>query len=297
MHKHILRSILISLLLFSLAIGINAQEEDGEELPIIPYITTSGSVEQFNIPVPDGWRNIGTGELPHLVTDGVEADIYVVAVGANEIELGLEAGIQQIIPEFDAEPRSVGELNMDGNIWTQSVFDLGDQDVTAFSLLRNSVVYSLIYVNREPTSNFYMVATRPGEAGVEVGIAEALDRVFTGFASEPASSTNVELSNGTWLRQSYDDINGEPVNVLGQLRGNTAFVVIEEGDANKIENVNKAFYTVLFGFFVTPDSASYLYMGLAVTFGFIAIMIITMIVRRSNVVKDAELIRQLAQET
>ena len=296
MNTPLLRLSLTLFILIALSVGISAQE-DGEELPIIPYVSTSGAIEQFNIPVPNGWRNVGTSDLPHLVTSDVEAGIYVVAVGSDELEPGVQTAIEQVIPDFDAEPRSVGELNMDGNIWTQTVYDLDDDtDVTAFSLLRDSVVYSLLYVNEEP-SNFYMVATRPGEAGVEVGIAEALDRVFTGFASEPASSTNVELSNGTWLRQSYDDINGEPVNVLGQLRGNTAFVVIEEGDANKIENVNKAFYTVLFGFFVTPDSASYLYMGLAVTFGFIAIMIITMIVRRSNVVKDAELIRQLAQET
>jgi len=291
-----LRLILTLSLLLMLGISLNAQEDE-EELPVIPYVSTSGSIEQFNIPLPDGWRNVGTADVPHLVTQDVDAGIYVVAVGSNELEPGVQTAIEQVIPDFDAEPRSVGELNMDGNIWTQTVYDLdNDTDVTAFSMLRDSVVYSLLYVNEEP-SNFYMIATRPDDPGVEVGIVEALAQIYPGFEGEPVSSEPVELSNGTWLRQEYDDIEGEAVSVLGQLRGNTTFVVIEQGEANKIERVNKAFYTVLFGFFVTPASTSYLYMGLAAVFGFTGILILSMVVRYRNALKDTELIRQLAQET
>jgi len=141
-----------------------------------------------------------------------------------------------------------------------------------------------------------MIATRPDDPGVEVGITEALAQIYPGFEGEPTSTTEVELSNGTWLRQEYNDIEGEAVSVLGQLRGNTTFVVIEQGEANKIERVNKAFYTVLFGFFVTPESTSYLYMGLATVFGFAGLLILSMVVRYRNALKDTELIRQLAQE-
>jgi len=295
MNTPLLRLSLTLFILIALSVGISAQE-DGEELPIIPYVSTSGAIEQFNIPVPNGWRNVGTSDLPHLVTSDVEAGIYVVAVGSDELEPGVQTAIEQVIPDFDAEPRSVGELNMDGNIWTQTVYDLDDDtDVTAFSLLRDSVVYSLLYVNEEP-SNFYMVATRPEEGGVEAGITEALGNLYPSFAGEPISTTEVELSNGTWLRQDYEEINGQPVSVLGQLRGNTTFVVVEQGEANKIERVNKAYYTVLFGFFVTPESTSYLYMGLATVFGFAGFLILSMVLRYRNAVKDTELIRQLAQE-
>ena len=294
----ILRNLLLLVLLLGIVFAASAQED--EELPVIPYITSAESVESFNIPIPDNWENVGTAGQPHLVNDGVAGDIYIVTVGSNDIMTGQVGSIQQILPDFEGEPRATGELNLDGDIWTQSVFDLPDGDnVTAFSVLRDEVVYSLVYVNQEPDSDFYMVAVRPEgnlDVSVDSGVAEAMRRVYPDFDGEPETTSTVELSNGTWTLYEYDNVDNQPVSVLGQLRGNTTFVVIERGTANKIETVNKAFYTVLWGFFVTPQTQSYLTMGMATVFGTVIVLVFSMFIRFRNLQKDEALIRQLAEE-
>ena len=287
--------LVFALLLLLVASAVAAQEDDGD-LPVIPYITSADSVEDFNVPVPDGWENIGTAGVPHLTLDGVEANFYVLPVGSNDVAAGQLAAIQQIIEDFDATPTYNGDLNLDGNIWTQTVYTLPDDgSVTAFSLPREETVYNLVFVSN---ADLYMTAVRPdARVGVDEGIREAMTRFFgEDFDADPEATGAVELSNGTWQRYDYGSIDGEPVSAIGQLRGNTTFVVIERGDTNQIESVNKSFFTVLFGFFITPQSDTYLYMGLAATFGLVGLLIVSLWLRFNNARKDEGVIQQLQED-
>ena len=255
--------IILAIILSNLAIMpmlAQDEEEETEELPVIPYVSTSGGVERFNVPIPAGWENIGTDKQPHLITDVAEAEIYIVAIAAENEAAGRTAAIQQIVPDFtDDTPRTTGTLNMDGNIWTQEAFDLADnQTMSVFSMMQDDVEYAMIFLDQSAENRLYLIATRPEPTSVENGIQAALAQLFgdTAPGDDPENSETVTLSNGDWLKHEYAEVNGEPVSVIVQLRGNTTFTIIQHGEGDAIDTVNKAFYTVLFGFFITRIRAA-----------------------------------------
>jgi hypothetical protein len=286
-------TLLLSLLCLSIVPHISAQDED-EEPTVVPYVTSAGTVEQFNIPIPQGWQNVGSPDLPHLVNESSTGNIYVVALEANDHTAGLQAAIQQIVPTLPAEARTSGELNIDGNLWQQRTYDLVDgQTLSAFSLLRDGVVYALIYVNPKTNPALYMIATRPETPGVEAGIQAALEALFGEAGAEAHTTEEITLANGDWTLQRYENLTDESVEALAQLRGNTTFAAVQAGEGDTLETINSAFFDVLFGFFVTPDTVSYLLLALGVIALVLITLIASLVIRFRNLRKDAALIRDL----
>jgi len=265
------------------------------QLPVIPYYSSS---QNFNVPIPPGWRQISTeAGLAEFIHPDVDGAIYALAVQAEDVQSALNAAFEQLIPELEIEQRLTGVITLDGLDWYKSLYDIvGGGNITAFVQQRDSTYYVLLYLNRNPEIDLYMLAIEAENNNEQVSIEEVLSQLYPGVDLEPITSNEVELSNGTWIRSTYQLPDGEALHTLHQVRFDTTYVVIERGDGETLDTVNKALFTALFGFFVTPDNDEYLLLGIVVAAGLVIGLILSMVVRYRNLQKDERLIQQLKQD-
>lgn len=286
--------LIFSLLLLMIGSSAAAQEAEPTELPVIPYYTSS---EQFNIPIPSGWSQISNTSVAELAYPDVDGAIYTIAVEADDAQSAFDAAITEIAPEIETELRLTGEITLDGLDWYKSLYDIaGGGNITVFIQQRETDYYAILFINRNPEIDLYMLAIKEEAEGVGVDVSSALNELYPDVELTPAGSHEVELSNGTWTRSDYELPNGEELHTLHQIRFNTTYIIVERGNGETLDTVNKALFTVLFGFFVTPQNSDYLILGIVIGLGLVIGLIISMILRYRSLQKDEQLIETLKQD-
>lgn len=110
--------VMLIVLLFTLPVAIHAQEEAD--------IYTDGA-GLYQIPIPDGWTNQSTGELAHFINSAATANLYTLVVEGADVQVGMQAAINRINPDFSAQPTQTIEIPLpSGDRWTQNVYMLPD---------------------------------------------------------------------------------------------------------------------------------------------------------------------------
>lgn len=74
------------------------------------------------------------------------------------------------------------------------------------------------------------------------------------------------------------------------------FVTLVEGDTSSIATLSNAFDTVFLGFVITPSNIEFLYLGLVFSAVIMLALLGSMWLRYQNVLKDMDLVEQLAEE-
>lgn len=286
---------------FMVAHAAEEDEADAEPLPVFPYYTSSDEGARFNIPIPPGWQDVSTTEqYARLQIPGSAelGDIYTVAVLETDADAAALLAFSEINPDWQGEQIGEGSLRLDGLTWAQRLYDLGDDGTaTAFLQNRDDVTFALIFHNPNPDADFYMLAGTTDvddEDGAAVLQAE-LAALYPTVSDEPDDEAPVELSNGTWIQATYS-AGDDTIHTLRQARFGVVYMVIERGDGRLLEQVNKSLFTVLFGFFVTPENDDYLNLGIASVFALLALLIGSMWLRHRNLEKDVKLLAQLQDE-
>lgn len=306
MTRRFYRAMLIACLLMTTSLLSSAQDDESpdegtsnDEERVVQLFSSPDTARRFNVPIPeDGWENLSAGEEAHFRNAEFDADIYVQARAGEDAPAAIDSVLTDILDSFDAEPFLVHEVNLGGTIWNQQLYELADgRDVTAFGGVRNGNTYVLAYINAAPDSDYYMLFTR--QTGTDPTVADGINESINLFAPDadidaPTDTDTVLLSNGEWTRHVYDDAN---LHVIGQLRpGNIVYTVIERGDGELIDGVNKMFFTVFLGFFVTPNNDPYLYLGLAVSVGLVLFLVGSMALRYNNLKQDEATLETLRED-
>jgi CubicO group peptidase (beta-lactamase class C family) len=148
---------LMPLLFVLAAVSVRAQEE------ALVYQDPDG---RFSAVIPSGWTDESTAEYGLFTKDGVA--IYLLAVEADDVQNGIDAALQIIDPELEAEPAQSAELPAPNGIWTQNVYLLdGGALAVVFGQVRGGVTY-------------VMAAHAPDQAAVQAATND-LNNVVLGF--------------------------------------------------------------------------------------------------------------------
>ncbi|MEQ8672091.1 MAG: hypothetical protein RLP44_08135 [Aggregatilineales bacterium] len=298
--------IILGMLVLFTGLTVTAQDDsasaDDESAEVIVELFSSPDSERrFNVPVPngDGWVNLSEGDTAHFQNNILFADIYVTAMAGTAVEDNIDSTLSDLIDGYSEEaptPFATAQVNLGGTRWTQELFQLADgRDITAFGGIRGENTYLLIYVNGDPESDYYnLITQQTDEADLDEGIAEALLIFDASFDGTPDAVDTVELSNGEWTRQVYDDAN---IRLIAQERlGNVTYIAIERGDGHLLDGMNKQFLTVFLGFFLTPANDPYLILGIVATAVLMLGLIGSYFLRQRNLQKDIALIQQLRED-
>ncbi|GEM_PF-646920 len=314
------RNILFSTALLLLFVLPTLAQDDGEDTttpPVVPYFNAENPRTLFNVPIPFGWADMSEANQAHFVNGDLQAEIYTLVLDAAEIseatkqtidalapdQFGLQ-GIQTVVEQIAAETPTLrfwSLVTLSNGDWTEAIYQLADgTDVTAFAQVREQAIYVLAYFNRAP-GDFLMLIKQPeknaqGRYEPQDGIAAAMTDVFFGETLTPETTDTVALSNGDWQYNLYPPLNDLPLAAIGQARGDAVYVVIENGDEDLINTANKVFFTVFFGWFVTPYNDPYLYLALSAVAIIMIALIASIILRYRNLRKDLALIERLKQE-
>ena len=281
-------SLLLALLL---VFPVFAQDSVPEEpIPVIPYYTSTQGARQFNLPIPAGWTVDDTHpEYLQFSNEGADGSFYVFHNHVSDSETAVQNAIGIIAPDFTPTLRQQSAISFDALIWDVSLYDGADGgNISAFSQVRDDDVYTILYANPNAEYDFYIYAAE----GTPDDVIEMLfpEETFT-------HQTSVE---GLWGQHIYnsESADGEtkPLYLLEQQRGGNLYAVVQHGEGETINTVSRSLYTMLFGFFITPDNSGYLWLGLAVSLGTILVLITSIIMRYRNAEKDLQMIENLEAE-
>lgn len=283
-----------------MAMPIHAQEDDRSgqptKLPPIPYFVAEDSARKFNVPLPFDWQNVSTDpNIAHFAHPDGLGDIYALPIDNMDAQAAAEAAIKRILGgDMALTARYSGRFQLDGNDWGKYAFASENGAFTAFTQTRDGTVYVLVYHYPKPDREFYFMAQNVVGDDVQGAVLTALRSIYPELPDTPTTESIVTLSNGDWTRQTYA-IDDASVSALWQERGGVVYIALENGDGVVVDVVNKALFTSLFGFFITPQNTAYMVLGLAVTFGILAVFVVSLWARHRNLSRDAALVAELAR--
>ncbi len=273
-------------------IGVLAQDEATDsELPIIPYFQSYA----FNTPVLEGWDNQSTDTIAQFYLPDAQATIRTNVVYETDSIVAAEADLTAFFETELPEPTYSEKVNLADGTWAVLVYRL-DDDTTASAMARvdGGRSYVISFIENNPDVEITMVTIAHGDDDQndptpEIAVAlEALTDIDPTDLSDPETMI---LSSGEWTRQTTDSLEA-----MGWVFGNDSYLAIVEGSIDNFSDIANAYNTALLGFFVTPDNTSYLILGLVVSLGTVALLLLSIWWRSRSLQKDLAVIQQLAED-
>jgi hypothetical protein len=274
-------------------IGVIAQDEATEdELPVVPYFQSSA----FNAPVLDGWENQSTDEVAQFYLADAQATIRTAVVNVNDSVVGAQQDLEAFLDTTLDAPMYSEKVNLADGTWAVLVYQV-DEVTTASAMARQNEgrTFVVSFIESHPDAQVYMTTIAHNDESdannpiLEMGTAvEAFTSVSANDLSDPETIT---LPSGEWTQQT-----NETVSVLGWIFGNDSYLALADGAIDDLPELANAYNTTLLGFFITPDNGFYLMLGLVVSLGTLAILLLSIILRARGLEKDLTVIQQLAQD-
>jgi hypothetical protein len=252
------------------------------------------SPDGFHIPIPQDWENQSTEEYAHFINPEAGVDIYAASAQTADMEAGIREVMSLILPEFAGEPLQVSEVILSNGTWTQSIYAAGDEArMTAYGQVYEGTTYVVVWHNARSQTDAQPLIV-PGE-DVQPGITAALETLGE-TPGEPVSTEEIDFNEEAWTLNTYDSTPPVPeaFSVLGRVRGENTLVIanITSGSYTPLP----VFFSLLTGFFITPATTPYLYLGLAAAAVIAVAFIGTLLVRYRNLRKDMETLATLEGE-
>lgn len=277
--------IVLCLLLISGGAGGSDHDET------VPYLRTGG----LNVPVLAGWENQSTDEFAQFFLAEYKATIRAAILSLEDPLAAAQAELASRLDVETGPPVYSGKVNLADGTWQVAIFEPDAETSASFMARRvgeRAVVIS--FIERDESNRILMLTmAQEGEArGSAHGeLVAATDLLMSPLLGEHGSVSEVALSSGTWVLYP-----GAGHTRTGMVFGNDSFMALATGPIGvEIVTLADAFFTVLLGFFITPDNSGYLALGLAVVFAILGGLVLSFGWRARNLEKDAALIQQLAQ--
>jgi len=195
------------------------------------------------------------------------------------------------------EPIYSDKVNLADGTWAVLVYQV-DEDTTASAMARQNegrtFVVSFIESNPDATIVMTTIAhSDDSDANTPIlEIANAVESFTSASADDLTDPEIITLPSGKWTLQTDSDT----VSAMGWIFGNDSYLAVADGDIDNLPELANAYNTTLLGFFITPDNGFYLILGLTVSLGTLAILLLSIILRARGLEKDLAIIQQLAQD-
>lgn len=282
-------------LLCALLSATGGLAQDGvaeEDLPVIPYFQSSA----FNTPVLTDWENQSTEDIAQFYLADAQATIRTAVVDVSDSIVGAQQDLEAFLGTTLDEPIYNEKVNLADGTWAVLVYQV-DENTTASAMARQnegrSFVVSFVENNPDVTIIMATVAhTDDSDADnplLEMG--SAVEAFTSASADDLSDPETIALPSGEWTIQTNDT-----VSVMGWIFGNDSYLAVADGDIANLPELANAYNTTLLGFFITPDNGFYLILGLTVSLGTLAILLLSIILRSRGLEKDLAVIQQLAQD-
>lgn len=101
---------------------------------------------RFIVPIPEGWTAETLDGAAHFANVAGTMNVYVLAVPATEASAGIQAALQQVFPDFSAEPVQTNAAPLpNGTTWQQEIYLVDGEVVAALGRVVNeATAYVLI---------------------------------------------------------------------------------------------------------------------------------------------------------
>lgn len=264
--------------------GLLAQEE-----PTVPYFQSTA----FNAPIPAGWQDQSRAGIAQFYQAAAQATIRTRIVPAGDVTDAVEQDLQAWLGSPVDSPVYQGKVNLADGTWRSLVYQIGD-DATASVMARpnETGIIVISFVEAHPAAKIIMLTiaqTEQNDAQTEMTAALRTFNI-SGRADLSAPQT-LTLSSGEWLLQS-----SAAAAAMGRALGNDSYIALAEGAVESLPELADAYHSSLLGFYITPDTSSFLWLGLAASFGILGILLFSFVWRRRGLQKELVLIQTLTQE-
>jgi hypothetical protein len=287
------RLFLLLILLLGI-VTVQAQDEE-EEVVDIPYVQLGAN---FSVPEIDWVMETGDQSV-WFINREIDAQIYVTVVDTQDASEAILATIPVVSNvEFDAA-FAEGRAGRTSGTWALQLFKSGDTSISAYAMLQSGQVYVVIFAENSANYEAYHYPVRPEIAEPEADQLESTmvatsDTALNAVFSQDVTEARISYPNPDskyWLHLQYSDT----LATSSFLFDGIVFVTLVDGDTSVASTLSNAFDTVFLGFVITPNNGEFLYLGLAFSAVIMLMLLGSMWLRYRNVLKDIELVEQLAE--
>jgi hypothetical protein len=262
-------------------------QETASRVPTLTFY--SHPTERYNILIPPGWENVSTDDA-RLINTALGAQLDAFAL-RGDVEARLSEWAREAIGAPEIELIHTSTVRLTTGEWTQRLYRLpgsGMSALTVFSQAVDGVNYILAFSTQQPVYAFVVP--------LEEGLVDADDAERAIAAGLAALGLDAErLSPAEAVDSFYEQallVGDTPYTALAQRSGElTADVII--GPASAAASEDAVMLTIVRDFFLTPDTTNYLLLGLAASFLILGGMVVSLIIRRQNLLRDEKALRQV----
>lgn len=264
--------------------GLLAQEE-----PTVPYFQSAA----FNAPIPAGWQDQSRAGIAQFYQAAAQATIRTRIIPAGDVTDAVEQDLQAWLGSPVDSPVYQGKVNLADGTWRSLVYQIGD-DATASVMARpnETGIIVISFVEAHPAAKIIMLTIAQAEQNdAQTEMTAALQTFKISGRADLSAPQTLTLSSGEWLLQS-----SAAAAVMGRALGNDSYIALAEGGAESLPGLADAYHSSLLGFYITPDTSTFLWLGLAASFGILGILLFSFVWRRRGLQKELVLIQALTQE-
>lgn len=270
--------------------GVMAQEDE-EELPVIPYFQSYA----FNVPILEDWEDQSTEDIAQFYQADTQVTIRTHVVDNRDSIAGAEEDLQAFFDSELPDPIYSEKVNLSDGTWAVLVYQIDDETTaSAMSRQADGRSYVVSFIESDPDVEIIMATIAHADTAQETAIDEmsiAVETFTSTSADDLSDAETMILPSGEWVMQTADS-----VSTLGWVFGNDSYIAIADGEIDNLPELANAYNTTLLGFFVTPNNANFLALGLAVSLGTLGILLFSIWWRARNLQKDLAVIQQLVED-
>lgn len=277
-------ALIIFIGLLMLAAPVLAQDMQPAALRFYSHPT-----ERYNILIPPGWTDESDAQGTQFADPTSGARLWALSIAGEDPQSALDAGLQRAFPGLDTDVLTLDTVNLITGQWSQAAVFTNQASAVVFAQVYQGRTFVIVYRTEDGALPLVVRTQALIDNSASADTAFALAFALLGLRSEPneaARSADDAFERGF-------TVDGAPY--TGWLRGVSASatdVIIQPGA--RVESAHTIIFTVLRDFFVTPDTGSYLGLGLAAVAVITAALIVSLIIRQRNLHADEAALHRLA---
>ena len=248
----------------------------------------------FNAPIIAGWEDQSSENVAQFHQATAQATIRTAIVRADDAVSGVEQDLRAWLDGDIDAPIYQNKVNLADGTWTVLVYQI-DGGATASIIARpsESGIIVISFIETQPNARIIMATIAQGDESQGDGKAEmaAALEAFEIADADFGEAETITLSSGDWLRQS-----SATAAVMARVFGNDSYVALAAGDIEHLPELADAYYTSLSGFYITPDTSAFLWLGLAAAFGILGMLLFSFVWRERGLQKELALLRALVKD-
>lgn len=295
---------LILAVMLALPFAVFAQEATDEpaeatvEAPVVDELSIFDDfynhASGWHVRIPENWTDESTADYARFTREG--DTITVLHSSATTAPAAIDAALAVALPNVDlGEPELANLVNLLNGEWTQHLFtNTSVGNVAAYAQVFEDVSYAVISVSEDSLPVIIAAENTDADTiSATLQIAAALYDPTIGAEAVDVTTLN---TTPVYTVSTYENEAGETVTSLSRARTATLYVVT--GATSDIDALfqDSVLFSMLNDFFITPQTAFYLYLGVGLSFAILLILIGSMYIRYRNLRQDEATLRELENE-